>query len=46
MYFLWEISLSMIEVDYFTWIRKSLPLFLANFLLVLLLIGFGVAIGY
>ena len=40
------ISLSMIEVDYFTWIRKSLPLFLANFLLVLLLIGFGVAIGY
>ena len=29
-----------------TAIRKSLPLFLANFLLVLLLIGFGVAIGY
>ncbi len=40
------IALSMMEVDYFTWIKKSLPLFLANFLAVLLLIVFGVLIGY
>ena len=40
------ISLSMIEVDYFTWIKKSLPLFCANLLAVLLLIGFGMLIGY
>ena len=40
------ISLSMIEVDYFTWIKKSFPLFLTNFILVLLFIGLGVIIGY
>ena len=40
------ISLSMIEMDYFAWIKKSAPLFLANFLLVLAFIAFGVVIGY
>lgn len=40
------ISLSMIEVDYFAWIKKSLPLFLVNLLAVLLLIGLGIVIGY
>ena len=40
------IALSMIELDYFAWIKKSAPLFLANFLLVLLFIAFGVVIGY
>lgn len=40
------ISLSMIEVDYFTWVKKSLPLFLLNLLAVLLLIGLGIVIGY
>ena len=40
------ISLSMIEVEYFTWVRRSAPLFLANFLLVLGFIALGVAVGY
>ena len=40
------ISHSMIEVDYFAWIKKSLPLFLVNLLAVLLLIGLGIVIGY
>jgi uncharacterized ion transporter superfamily protein YfcC len=40
------ISLSMIEVEYFTWIRKSAALFAVNFLLVLAFIAFGVVIGY
>ena len=40
------ISLSMIEMDYFAWIKKSFPLFLANLLLVLALIGFGLVVGY
>ena len=40
------ISLSMIEVEYFTWVRKSAPLFLANLLLVLGFIVLGVAVGY
>ncbi|MBQ6255649.1 MAG: YfcC family protein, partial [Clostridia bacterium] len=40
------ISLSMIEVDYFAWVKKSLPLFLLNLLAVLLLIGLGIVIGY
>lgn len=40
------ISLSMIEVEYFTWVRKSLPLFLINFLLVLGFIVLGVVVGY
>ena len=40
------ISLSMIEVEYFTWVKKSAPLFLINFLLVLGFIALGVAVGY
>ena len=40
------ISLSMIEVDYFTWVKKSLPLFLVNLLLVVGFIILGVAVGY
>ena len=40
------ISLSMIEVEYFTWIRKSAALFAVNFLLLLAFIAFGVLIGY
>ena len=40
------ISLSMVEVEYFTWIRKSAPLFLVNFLLVLGFIVLGVVVGY
>ena len=40
------ISLSMIEVEYFTWVKKSAPLFLVNFLLVLGFIILGVIIGY
>ncbi len=40
------ISLSMVEVEYFTWIKKSAPLFLVNFLLVLGFIVLGVVIGY
>ncbi len=40
------ISLSMIEVDYFTWVKKSVPLFLVNFILVLLFILLGIAVAY
>jgi len=40
------ISLSMIEVDYFTWVRRSAPLFLVNFLLVLGFIALGIVVGY
>lgn len=40
------ISLSMIEVEYFTWIRKSALFFAVNFLLVLFFIAVGVVIGY
>ncbi len=40
------ISLSMVEVEYFTWIRKSAGLFAVNFLLVLAFIVLGVAVGY
>ena len=40
------ISLSMIEVEYFTWVRKSAALFAVNFLLVLIFIVLGVAVGY
>ena len=40
------ISLSMVEVEYFTWIRKSALLFAVNFLLVLAFIALGVAVGY
>ena len=40
------ISLSMIEVDYFKWIKKSAPLFIANLLLVAAFIVIGILIGY
>ncbi len=40
------ISLSMIEVNYFTWVKKSVPLFLVNFLLVVLFIFLGIAVAY
>ena len=40
------IALSMIEVDYFKWVKKSAPLFLANLGLVLLFLFLGVVIGY
>ncbi len=40
------ISLSMIEVDYFKWVRRSLPLFVANLVLVVAFIALGVVIGY
>ena len=40
------ISLSMIQVDYFTWIKKSFPLFLLNFLLVIGFIWLAVAVQY
>ena len=40
------ISLSMVEVEYFTWLKKSAPLFAVNFLLVLGFIALGVVAGY
>ncbi|MBQ3316580.1 MAG: hypothetical protein IJG69_01380 [Spirochaetales bacterium] len=40
------ISLSMIEVDYLKWVKKSLPLFAVNLLLVLGFIALGVVLGY
>ncbi|MBP5207051.1 MAG: hypothetical protein J6330_01180 [Clostridia bacterium] len=40
------ISLSMIEVDYFKWVKKSLPLFAVNVIVVLALIALGIIIGY
>ena len=40
------ISLSMIGVDYFKWVRKSLPLFAVNFILVVGFIALGVVLGY
>ena len=40
------ISLSMIQVDYFTWIKRSFPLFLLNFLLVIGFILLAVTIQY
>ncbi len=40
------ISLSMIQVDYFTWIKKSFPLFLLNFLLVIGFIWLSVIVHY
>ena len=40
------IALSMMELDYFKWVKKSWPLFAANFILVLLFIAFGIVIGY
>ena len=40
------IALSMMELDYFTWIKKSWPLFLANLILVLGFIALGITVGY
>ena len=40
------IGLSMIEMDYFRWLKKSWALFLVNFLMVLGFIVLGVVIGY
>ena len=40
------ISLSMIGVDYFKWIKKSWPLFLANSALVIGFIALGLAVGF
>ncbi|MBR6045461.1 MAG: YfcC family protein [Ruminococcus sp.] len=40
------ISLSMIETDYFKWLKKSWPLFLVNLVLVIGFLGAGLAIGY
>ena len=40
------LSLSMIGVDYFTWVKKSLPLFIVNLILVIGFILLGVAVHY
>ena len=40
------IGLSMVRLDYFTWIRKSALFFALNFLLVIGFIVLGVVIGY
>ena len=40
------ISLSMIELDYFKWVKKSWPLFLVNLALVIGFIILGIIIGY
>ncbi|MBO4394281.1 MAG: hypothetical protein J5800_08055 [Spirochaetales bacterium] len=40
------ISLSMIEVDYFKWVKKSAPLFAVNLALVIAFIVLGIAVGY
>ncbi len=40
------ISLSMIEMDYFRWVKRSVPLFAANLALVILFILLGIIIGY
>lgn len=40
------ISLSMIEVDYFRWMKKSTPLFAINLVLVIAFIVLGIAVGY
>jgi len=40
------ISLSMIEMDYFKWVKKGAPLFVANLILVVGFIVLGVVIGY
>ena len=40
------ISLSMIEMDYFKWVKRSAPLFAVNLLLVVAFIVLGVLIGY
>ena len=40
------IGLSMIEVDYFKWVKKSAPLFAVNLALVILFIILGIVIKY
>ena len=40
------ISLSMIEVNYFKWVKKSIPLFAVNLVLVIAFILIGIVIGY
>ena len=40
------ISLSMLELDYFSWVKRSLPLFAVNTLLVLAFILLGILVGY
>lgn len=40
------ISLSMIELDYMKWVKKSAPLFACTLALVLLFLGLGLVIGY
>lgn len=40
------ISLSMIGVDYFKWVKKSVPLFLLNLALVIGFLALGIAIAY
>lgn len=40
------ISLSMIETDYFKWLKKSWPMFAVNLLLVLAFLAVGIVIGY
>ena len=40
------ISLSMIGIDYFKWVKKSVPLFAANLALVIAFIALGIALGY
>ncbi len=40
------ISLSMIELDYFKWVKKSVPLFLLNLALVIGFIILGIVIGF
>ena len=40
------ISLSMIEVDYFKWMKRGLPLFITTFILVLSFIVLGIGAGY
>ena len=40
------ISLSMIEMDYFKWVKRSVPLFATNLALVILFILLGIVIKY
>ena len=40
------IALSMIGMEYFKWVKKSLPLFAVNFLLVIGFLALGIVIGY
>ncbi len=40
------LSLAMIEADYFTWLKKSLPLFLWNLLLVMAFLALGILLQY